>query len=133
MTDPSEKIDFPLNDHERDFVVSALRQWGGPARCTDELANAIGFASHAALVHECESLIEAFSCGSQISRRDLVKSILAVEISFASSFMGSGLDWSIVTGISDEEGIRCLRLLQRRVSSLQVRRLASTLANRTDV
>jgi hypothetical protein len=41
--------------------------------------------------------------------------LLAVEVVFASDVVGSGLDWRITSGISDEESIAILRGLQRKL------------------
>jgi hypothetical protein len=41
--------------------------------------------------------------------------LLSVEIVFASDVVGSGLDWRITSGISDEESVGLLRGLQRKL------------------
>ncbi len=40
---------------------------------------------------------------------------MSTEVVFASDVVGSGLDWPITTGITDEETIRLLRGLQRKL------------------
>ncbi|SCL60301.1 hypothetical protein GA0070606_3249 [Micromonospora citrea] len=44
------------------------------------------------------------------------KLLLSTEIVFASDVVGSGCDWSITTGLSDEETIKLLRVVQRKVA-----------------
>ncbi|MFD2091298.1 hypothetical protein [Blastococcus deserti] len=50
-----------------------------------------------------------------LTRRDWARALLATEIVFASNLVGSGLDWSSTTGLSDEETIALLRTLQRKI------------------
>ena len=41
---------------------------------------------------------------------------LAAAMDFASDVFGSGWDWSITTGLADEDTIRILRSLQRKIA-----------------
>jgi len=44
---------------------------------------------------------------------DEIRALVATEIAFASDFVGAGVDWATVIGLSDEETISILRRLQR--------------------
>jgi hypothetical protein len=100
---------------ERRFLRSALLDWGGPAHPTDELAVAIGFTSADTLSREAWALWERIEAGEALTTGDWRQVLLAVEIVFASDVVGSGLDWRITSGISDEESITTLRGLQRKL------------------
>jgi hypothetical protein len=50
--------------------------------------------------------------GQPLSRADWRRALLATEIVFASDVVGSGLDWSITTGLADEDTIGLLRAMQ---------------------
>lgn len=64
---------------------------------------------------EGRRLREALDSGGSLTRSQWRKALLALEIVFASDVMGSGCDWSITTGISDEETIKLLRVVQRKL------------------
>ncbi|WP_430495999.1 hypothetical protein ACQRWP_17040 [Micromonospora trifolii] len=64
---------------------------------------------------EGRSLREALDSGRSLTRSQWRKALLALEIVFASDVIGSGCDWSITTGISDEETIKLLRVVQRKL------------------
>ena len=113
MTD--DLIDVPLTDEERLFLRCGLSEWGGPARCTDALAFAMGFRNVANLHEEGHLLQESLGRHEPLSQHDWVRTLLATEIVFASNVVGSGRDWSISAGFSDEDSIRLLRTLQRKI------------------
>jgi hypothetical protein len=104
-----------LDGMERRFLRSALLDWGGPARPTDELAVAMGFTSADRLSGEARALWERIEAGEALTTSDWRQVLLAVEIVFASDVVGSGLDWRITSGISDEESLALLRGLQRKL------------------
>jgi hypothetical protein len=101
-----------LTGEERYVLARGLTEWGGPANCTDALAVAMGFGSVTELYTEAQRLTILIREGRPLSRRDWRRSLVATEIAFASHVFGSGRDWSITTGRSDEETIRLLRSLQ---------------------
>lgn len=105
----------PLDDSERRFLRAALVEWGGPARPTDALAVALGFTSADRLAREARALWERIEAGDALTTGDWRQVLLAVEIVFVSDVVGSGLDWWITSGISDEESIAILRGLQRKL------------------
>ncbi|MEQ1703042.1 MAG: hypothetical protein ABMA25_23285 [Ilumatobacteraceae bacterium] len=110
-----ELIHVELDKDERDLLVAGLVQWGGPARPTEQLVIALGFAGLDAFRVERKLLWTAIEIGEPLSRQDWQRALLATEVVFASDVYGAGLDWSIVTGISDVDTIRLLRGLQRKL------------------
>jgi hypothetical protein len=83
------------------------------------MAVAIGFTSVRDLFNSAERLIEAITSGSPLSATDWLRVLLATEIVFASNAIGSGLDWSVTTGMSDEESIAVLRRVQRKLAGIR--------------
>ncbi|MGN6330335.1 MAG: GNAT family N-acetyltransferase [Motilibacteraceae bacterium] len=113
--DGAEELDLPLSRDERAVLRAGLVEWGGPARCTEELALAMGFASVADLHQTGAVLAEAIRAGRPLSPRDWSRALLATEIVFASDLVGSGVEWATTTGLGDEETLRQLRSLQRKI------------------
>ncbi|WP_378730733.1 hypothetical protein [Nocardia brasiliensis] len=105
-----------LSDDERDVLRCGLGEWGGPARSTEALAVAMGFASVADLYEQGRRLRAALSSNEPLSAADWRRTLAATEIVFASDVFGSGVEWSITTGFRDEETIRILRGLQRKLN-----------------
>jgi hypothetical protein len=110
-----QKFDLPLTDAERDLLWAGLVEWGGPARCTDDLAVAMGFASVEDLFAQGDRIGKVLKEKQPLTRQDWVRTLLATEIVFASNVVGSGHDWSITTGIADDESIRLLRSVQAKI------------------
>jgi hypothetical protein len=113
----TERIQLGLTDGERSILRSGLIEWGGPARVTQELAVAMGFRDQADLFRDGDRLIQALAADAPMTPLDWARVILATEIVFASDLVGSGCDWSITTGFSDEETLRSLREIQRKLPS----------------
>lgn len=60
-------------------------------------------------------LHDAVKNGAPLSELDWARVMVLTEITWASSLVGAGADFDTITGISDEEGIRLLRGLQRKI------------------
>jgi hypothetical protein len=77
----------------------------------------MGFRSEEDLLRgDGRRLREALDRSEPLTRSDWRRTLLATEIVFASDVVGAGWDWSITTGLSDEETIRLLRAVQRKVA-----------------
>ena len=109
-------ITVTLTDQERYLLDRGLREWLGPARCSDELAVAMGFAGFADLVERNDALVAAVHRGC-MRAADWCRVLLATEIVFASDIVGAGHDWPFTTGLSDEESITVLRAIQHKMPS----------------
>jgi hypothetical protein len=105
-----------LTDEERRVMARSLAEWGGPAHSTDALAAAMDFGTTADLLVEAQRLQPLIRSGRPLTRRDWRRALLSMEIVFASDVFGSGCDWSTTTGLTDEETIRILRSLQRKIA-----------------
>jgi hypothetical protein len=113
--DPSIPIHLRLSKDERTLLRAGLREWGGPAQCTEEFAVAMGFKDVADLFASGDRISDAIAAGVPISRTDWTRALLATEVVFISSVIGSGSDWQTTTGFDDEVTLGMLRSLQRRV------------------
>jgi hypothetical protein len=111
----TDDVSFDLTEDERAVLRAGLLEWGGPARCTEELAVGMGFASVGDLFAEGDRLRAALANYEPMSRLDWARTLLATEIVFASDLVGSGWDWSITTGFSDDHTLAVLRGLQRKL------------------
>jgi hypothetical protein len=112
---PAELIALDLTDVEQRVLRSGLLEWGGPARCTAEMAVAMGFQSVDDLLRSGAVLAAAVHAGHPLSALDWRRTLLATEISFASDLMGSGVEWATTTGLSDEDTLAALRSVQRKM------------------
>lgn len=72
------------------------------------------FESVADLLEQERRLRLALEAREVLSARDWRRALLATEFVFASDVFGSGVEWSITTGLRDEETVRTLRRLQRK-------------------
>ena len=115
--DPLDLVDVELTGGERRLLDTGLGQWGGPARLTEQLAIAMGFAGQADFFAQSERLSEALRDSQALSRLDWTRILLATEIAFASDVVGAGVEWQTVVGWSDEETISVLRQVQRKLLS----------------
>ena len=107
-----------LTEDEREVLRRGLLEWGGPARCTEALAVAMDFGSVAALLKEGAHLADLIRDGQPLARRDWRRALVATEIVFADDVFGAGWDWQTTTGFTDEETIRILRSLQRKIAGV---------------
>ncbi|MET8119798.1 hypothetical protein [Micromonospora sp. NPDC005189] len=113
----SDVVAVDLTSDERFLLRRGLGEWGGPASPTDDLARAMGFDNKEDLWQgEGRRLREVLDSGGPLTSSQWRKALLSLEIVFASDVLGSGCDWSITTGISDEETIKLLRVVQRKLA-----------------
>ena len=118
-------IAVDLTEPERVLLIRGVSQWGGPARCSESLAVAMGFDDLPSFNEEQRRLIEALKRHTPLTPKDWLRSLAATEITFASSVLGSALDWQVCTGLADDETLTVLRGLQqkllRRLAQLRLR------------
>jgi len=113
--DPNEVVTVDLGDVEIDLLRQGLHQWGGPGRCTPELARAIGFDPATDVLNDALRLANSLEPTTAMTRIDWLRILASAEIGFASDIFGSGVEWSTVTGLSDEQSLTVLRGLQRKL------------------
>jgi hypothetical protein len=104
-----------LSDEEIELLSRALREWGGPAHCSDEMAVAMGFESVGDLLAQTRRIAAALRSDETLMPIDWARAMLSAEIVFASDLSGSGVDWRTTTGYTDEYTIRIIRSIQRKL------------------
>lgn len=104
-----------LSEEELRFLRAAMLDWGGPSTPDDALAVALGFTDAEAMPSEAWELWRRIERREDLGHEDWRRVLLAAEVVFVSDVVGSGLDWSITSGIPDEEAIAILRGLQRKL------------------
>jgi hypothetical protein len=108
-----------LSFEERELLRRGLLEWGGPAAdCTEKMAVAIGFRDVADLLSEGHRIADDLLAGRSLTTSDWRRALLATEVVFVSDVLGSGIDWSITTGLKDDETIRMLRSVQRKLGGV---------------
>ncbi|WP_193590688.1 hypothetical protein [Paenarthrobacter sp. YJN-D] len=110
-----ERVQFDLDEDEREVLRRGLTDWAGPAAPTEAMALAMGFRDVADLIAEGDRISGFIRAGRPLTKAEWRRALLATEIAFASNTVGVGLDWSIVTGYQDDETIRILRAIQRKM------------------
>lgn len=105
---------YDLTNQERQLLMSGINEWGGPSRCNDSMARAMGFESVKNLFEETVRVREHLRLGEAMSTSDWARVLGATEVCFSSS-IGSRTDWSVTTGFSDHETIELLRGLQHKL------------------
>jgi hypothetical protein len=111
----TDLLDVTLTELERRVLLSGINEWGGPARCTEEFAVAMGFRSVADLLKASERLHASVKAAEPLAKVDWVRVLLMTEIAFASDVVGSGWDWRSTVGVSDGETIALIRSVQRKI------------------
>lgn len=111
----SARVEVGLVDEERNLLWLGLLEWGGPAKCTEAMAIAMGFRGTSDLLNQGHRIAAELRDGRALTREDWRRALLATEVAFASNVVGSGLDWLTTTGLSDDETLRTLRSVQRKL------------------
>ncbi|MDE0546419.1 hypothetical protein [Microbacterium sp. C7(2022)] len=121
MMQPDDVVHVALSEAERYLLDRGLVEWGGPARCTEPMAAALGFDSVADLLESGYRIADDLSNDRPLTRRDWTRALLATEVVFASDVLGSGHDWEATTGLNDHATFRTLRELQLRLAGVIIR------------
>jgi len=114
--DSDALVTIALAGDERNVLRCGLVEWDSPVGGTDALAVAMGFRNMTDLLEQGHRLRSALVGREPLSAKDWRKMLAATEIVFASDVFGSGLAWAGTTGFSDEETLRILRGLQRKIA-----------------
>ncbi len=70
MAEADDVIEVELSDAERRVLDRGLVEWGGPARCTDAMARAMGFDSVQNLYEQGDRIVGDLDARRPLSRRD---------------------------------------------------------------
>jgi hypothetical protein len=118
MTDSSELVAVDLTEDERDFIQQTLEEWEATAADKPFPFQVLGLSTWEDFGRLTFRLERAVADGQPLTDLDWARVLFLTEVTFASSLIGSGLDFDIVTRFSDSEGISVLRGLQRKIGSL---------------
>ncbi|MFF8588756.1 hypothetical protein ACWIFK_20310 [Streptomyces althioticus] len=116
MSDQVVRPSDVLAQDEVRLLQRALGEWGGPARCSDELACGMGFVNARDLLDRSRTLSRALGDDDPIKPVDWARILLAAEIVFVSDLVGSGVEWQTTTGLTDEATLPILRAIQRKLA-----------------
>ena len=75
MTRGADGVSVELSEEERYMLVYGLRDWGGPAYCSESLAVAMGFSGIDDLLDESERIITSIQAHEPLTDRSGVSSV----------------------------------------------------------
>jgi hypothetical protein len=114
--DAQQTVAIALDDDERALLVAALSDWSGPASGSEALALAMGFSSLGNLFDETSRMSVDIQDLRPMSTLDWTRALLATEIAFASSVLGTGVEeWLTIRGGTSDVWISALRRLQTKL------------------
>jgi hypothetical protein len=108
-------MDVELSEDEQRLLLDGLNQWGGPAKLTDTSPSRWASRESLTFYAQTNRIATAIESAEPLSALDARRALAATEIVFASDIFGAGVEWPTVTGVTDEETIRLLRRLQRKL------------------
>ena len=110
---PSDALSVDLTDDERLLLVSALIEFGGPAKGAAMIAPLVGAASVDDFFRLTDRLENAIRGKDPLSDLDWARALLITEICWASDLLGAASEFS--TNMSDARALAALRSLQRKL------------------
>jgi hypothetical protein len=113
--DTSELVSIDLTDEERQMLVLALNEYGGPANGVPLLAPLIGVSTVDEFYRLLNALMTALENKEPLSDLDWARALLLTEISWASDLLGAGIEFA--TNFRDEKAVQLVRSLQRKISN----------------
>jgi hypothetical protein len=116
-----ETFSVNLTDDERNTLRHGLTSWPGGGGHSDEIARLIGFKDAKDLSQNAWPLADRLGRREPLTQQEWTRAIKALEFGFASED-GAGYEWSTITGLRDEETLRALRSLQKKLVSIRFRR-----------
>jgi hypothetical protein len=119
MTSSSELVAADLSERERKFIWEALHQWVWSATGKPFPFQVLGLSNWEEFNELTGRLAHAVTGGESLSDVDWARVLFLAECSWASSVVGAGLDFEIVTGFSDMEALTLLRGLQRKIGGVE--------------
>ncbi len=81
--DAQPEVAVDLTPEERRLLIAGIGDWGGPTRCSDALAQLMGFSDVEGLYRDGRGLRERLSFEEPLTARDWGRSLLATELCFA--------------------------------------------------
>jgi hypothetical protein len=119
MTYVSGLVAVDLTKDERDFIWQALYQWALSASGKPFPFQVLGLSTWEEFGELTGRLQNAVAGGEALTNLDWARVLYLTECSWASSLVGAGLDFAIVTRFSDTEAMGLLRGLQRKIGGIK--------------
>jgi hypothetical protein len=116
MSSSSDLVGVDLSETEREFIAQVLQQWGWSASDSQFPFQILGMSTWEEFGELTYRLQRAVENHEPLTDLDWARVMFLTEITWASSLVGSGLDFAIVTRFSDIEAVALLRGLQRKIS-----------------
>jgi hypothetical protein len=116
MADSSGLVAVELTEDERHFIQQTMEQWALSAAWKPFPFQVLGFSTWEEFLNLTGRLEHAVIAGEPLTDLDWARVLFLTEITWASTLIGSGLDFAIVTRFSDTEAVSLLRGLQRKIS-----------------
>jgi hypothetical protein len=115
--DGSDIVAIRLTPDEQHFIETALIQWRWLATGYPLPIKALGLAEDWPQFDELvDRLRAAIAAKEPLSELDWARALFLTEISWASDLVGAGVEFRY-NGILDEEAVKLLRTIQRKISS----------------
>jgi hypothetical protein len=119
MTDVPVPVAVDLTDDERNFILQALDEWRSSASGKPFPFQVLGLSTWEQFGELIVRLEHAVAGAESLTDLDWARVLFLTEITFASSLIGAGLDFAIVTAFSDAEALGLLRRLQRKIGGAE--------------
>jgi hypothetical protein len=110
-----------LTGDEQHLLVWGLQVWHGASHPSLAMRHALGFEDYADIFPWTSEKVRKIGPLVEFTRADWTQLMLLVELGFASDNMGAGLKWIAISGIPDDQTIRLLRSVQRKLRSALIR------------
>jgi hypothetical protein len=131
MTSSSELVAADLTADERDFIRQTLHQWESSASGQPFPFQVLGLLTWEEFGELTLRLEHAVTGGEPLADLDWARVLFLTEITWASSLIGAGLDFDVVTRFSDTEAVTLLRGLQRKIGGFKRAKLLFPNGGRT--
>lgn len=110
------RVGIELTGEEIELLRAGVGRWSGPTQLTDGFAAAMGFSGVPDSREQRQRIESLLREGSALLPIDWARALVATELAFVSDAVGDGVEWGTITGIRDEEAIRTLRSVQRKLA-----------------
>lgn len=110
-----------LTEDEQHLLVWGLQVWQGASHPSLAMRYALGFEDYTDIFPWTSEKVRTIGPLVELTRADWTQLMLLVELGFVSDNMGAGLKWIAISGIPDDQTMRLLRSVQRKLRSVLIR------------
>jgi hypothetical protein len=116
-TTKADLVAIDLTDDERYLIGWALGHWGGCASDAPLPVRLVGAANWDEFDALTDRLATAVKHGEALTDLDWARALFLTEISFGSDLIGAGVEFEMACRFADQDGLKLLRSLQRKIAS----------------